>query len=264
MKCPMCAYPFMNRPKGMMSLPLFKKIVDDAAINSHEIKWLNLFGEPLLWPYLVDGFAYLTSKGLNAKISTNGMLLTPDLAARLSKAGLREALVAIDTLRPDAYARLRIGGNLETIKKNIHEVLAAVPNLIISAQFMPSKYNVGESGAAFLQEFGNRPNFRIENWFVVRMSPLAENVSRTLSHGPNQVDKRKCNKLYEGVCVLWDGRTSLCCLDYDGDMITGDLNKNSIESSYMGPAAEEFRRRIVRGEWGNLPACARCLADHII
>lgn len=264
MRCPMCCYPYIRRSKGFMDFALWQKIVDDAAANGHQIEWLHSFGEPLLWPHLVEGIAYLTSKGLAANISTNGKALTGELAARLAAAGQKQIMVALDTLQPAAYAQLRSGADLALIKRNMHEALQAAPALKIVAQFMYSRYNQDERVDDFYREFGRPANFEVMNWLVIRMTPEAANVSRNLFHSPDQIDKRLCNKLFEHVVVLWDGRTCLCCLDGEGEMITGDLNKNSIAYSFTGPRAMEFRRRILRGEWQSLPLCKRCLADHLV
>jgi sulfatase maturation enzyme AslB (radical SAM superfamily) len=250
----------MRRPKGFIELSLFKKIINDVKTNGHKIDCLHHFGEPLLYPHLIEAIQYMTDNGIHTEIpiSTNGLLLTPQLADQLYKAGLRSILVAIDTLIPEAYRQLR-GGNVEVIKKNMHDVVNNT-GLVVHAQLMPSKYNIGENEASFYNEFGRR-NFQVLPWFVIRMDG-ADNASTNLSHKPSEVNKTKCDKLYERVVIMWNGITALCCLDMNGELETGNLNLNTINESFSGTKANSLRHKIRSNDLPDL--CRRCYADHII
>jgi pyruvate-formate lyase-activating enzyme len=263
LRCPMCSYPHLKRKKGMMAWDLFQKIVDDVVTNGHDIGSLHFFGEPLMWPHLVDGVALLSDNGIFPRLSTNGMLLTGDMARRLQDAGLKEVMVTIDTLRPEAYKVIRAGGDFETVRKNIHDAIAAAPKMLIRPQMMPTKHNPGETEDDFYNEFGKHPNIIVQPWFIHRMIE-AENLTEDLFHAANEVDKRLCDKPFERVDVLWDGTTVLCCMDAEGTLVTGDLNVNSVAYSWNGPKAVRLRRMILSGEWRKLSACRECMADHVV
>lgn len=263
LRCPMCSYPRLKRKKGMMDFGLFTRIAEDAADNGHGIVSLHFFGEPLLWPHIVDGVALLSKFGMHPRLSTNGMLLTGDMARRLQDAGMKEIMVTIDTLRPEAYNIIRAGGDFETVRRNIHDAIAAAPDLRIRPQMMPTKHNEGETEEDFYNEFGRHSNFQVQPWFIHRMIE-ADNLTKDLFHKPGDVDKRLCDKPFERVDVLWDGTTVLCCLDAEGELVTGDLKKNSIAYSWEGPKAMRLRRKILAGEWHDLPACRACMADHVV
>lgn len=263
LRCPMCSYPNTKRQKGFMEWDLFEKIVDDVIENGHNIASLHFFGEPLLWPHIVEGVALLAKNNIFPRISTNGMLLTGTLARQLQNAGMKEIMVTIDTLMPEVYPKIRCGGNFSLVKQNIHDALNAAPNVLLSAQMMPTKYNQNETVEDFYREFGRRSNFKVEPWFVARMNG-AENISQRSYHRPDEVDKRLCNKIFERVDVLWDGTTVLCCLDAEGQLVTGNLNENSIAYSWQGPKAMALRKMIMSGEWMKLNPCRQCAADHIV
>lgn len=264
MRCPMCSHPNLSRPKGFMEWELFAKVVNDAAENGDRIVTLHFFGEPLMWPHIVEGVKLLSSKNLFPCISTNGILFKPELARQLQDAGLKEIMVTIDTLIPEAYRQIRVGGDFETVKRSIHEALDAAPNLLISAQFMPTKYNRGETEEDFYREFGRHPNFKLESWFTVRMNNTCEYIGQGVSYNPAEIDKRLCDKLFSKVHVLWDGTTVLCCLDPEGTLVTGNMNNNTLAYSWLGPKAMEIRRKILKGQWQELTACRTCSADHIV
>lgn len=262
LRCPMCSYPRSSRKKGFMDWSLFEKIVMDAKRNGHAIASLHFFGEPLLWPHIINGVALLTENGFYPRISTNGMLLTGEMALKLQNAGLKEMLVTVDTLEAEAYKKIREGGNLEVIKENIHDAIKAAPKLLIMAQIMLTKYNQDESENNYYKEFGRHNNFTVHKKVLIRMNN-SKNLSSELCHRPDQIDKRLCKMPFFRVDVLWDGTTVLCCLDYEGKLVTGNMNENNISYSWAGPKVMDLRKKILKGEWNALVTCRQCMADHI-
>ena len=262
LRCPMCSYRNSSRKKGFMEWRLFEKIVQDAKKNGHTIASLHFFGEPLMWPHIIDGVALLSSKGFFPRISTNGMLLTGEMARKLQNAGLKEILVTIDTLILEVYQKIREGGSFEVVKKNIHDAIKVAPNILISAQFMPTKYNQNESEETFYKEFGRHTNFQVRKKVAIRMNN-SKNITTELSHRPDEVDKRLCNMPFFRVDILWDGTTVLCCMDYEGKLVTGNMKENTISYSWIGPKVMMLRKKILKGEWNHLVTCRQCMADHV-
>ena len=64
-------------------------------------------GEPLLREDIVELVAYAHKVGLISRLSTNGILLTRDMVARLKRAGLTQCGVSIDDPDPGTHDRLR-------------------------------------------------------------------------------------------------------------------------------------------------------------
>jgi len=75
-----------------------KKLIDDlAAFGSPVILFSG--GEPLIRKDLLELAQYATDKGMRAVISTNGTLITQEIAARLRKIGLSYVGVSLDGLK---------------------------------------------------------------------------------------------------------------------------------------------------------------------
>jgi MoaA/NifB/PqqE/SkfB family radical SAM enzyme len=70
-----CAY--CPRPRVSHHLPyeLFEKIVDEASLFGHRSFSLHLFGEPLLYPRIIDCIRTLKRRGHAVILTTNGLLL---------------------------------------------------------------------------------------------------------------------------------------------------------------------------------------------
>jgi MoaA/NifB/PqqE/SkfB family radical SAM enzyme len=245
-----------------MEWGLFEKIVQDAENNGHSIGSLHFFGEPLMWPHIIDGVTLLSSNGFFPRISTNGMLLTTEMMEKLAKAGLKEILITIDTLKPEVYKTIREGGNFELVRRNIKNAIKIAPNVSIFAQLMPTIYNRNENDKDFYMEFGTHNNFKVHKKTAIRMNN-SKNISAELYHKPNEVDKRLCGMPFNRVDILWDGTTVLCCLDYEGKLVTGNMKDNDITYSWIGPKIMELRKKILKGEWDQLSTCKQCMADHI-
>jgi len=74
-----------------------KKLIDDLALFGSPVILFS-GGEPLLRPDLLELAQYVTDKGMRAVISTNGTLITKEIAAKLQKIGLSYVGVSLDGL----------------------------------------------------------------------------------------------------------------------------------------------------------------------
>ena len=81
----------MTRSKGRMDIRLYKKLIDEIAIENPYVRiWLDYYGEPLLQQfklfYMID---YAKKKGLsNISFNTNGTLLNQEMILGLTLSAL--------------------------------------------------------------------------------------------------------------------------------------------------------------------------------
>lgn len=140
LKCRKC-YSW-QKPTGGLSFDECKRIIDAVArVKDKECEINFGGGEPLLEPRICELISYAVRKGLKPALSTNGTLLSEDLAQALVASGLRRLSVSLDSL--DATVHDTIAGvngacektlqGLDTIKRywkrgmlNIHTVLSAI------------------------------------------------------------------------------------------------------------------------------------------
>ena len=115
----MCPYPDMTREKVLMSMDLFKKIIDDATTNSIKEVCLNFYNEPLLDPLLFERIKYAKSKGLRVMFNSNGCLLTEEKINALLDSGLDSITFSFDAATKETYEKTRVGGDFEKTK-SIH------------------------------------------------------------------------------------------------------------------------------------------------
>jgi len=99
--CEFCPDGKMRRPRGTMALPMVERILSEAgqegmARQAH----FHILGEPLLHPDLPYAVRIARRNGMEAWVTTNGSLLTPNLFAALREAGLTHLTISLQT--PDA------------------------------------------------------------------------------------------------------------------------------------------------------------------
>ncbi len=97
---------------GMMSLDLFKQVVDQAE-GSCEAITLASRGEPLLCPDIEDMLAYLQGKFLAMKINTNASVLNERRVHTILEAGFNTVVFSADAAVEPLYSQLRVNGNLD-------------------------------------------------------------------------------------------------------------------------------------------------------
>ncbi len=75
------------------------------------------------------------------------------------------------------------------------------------------------------------------------------------------VEKHKgfCPSIHEQMVVLADGRSTLCCVDYDAQAAIGDVRKNSLVKLWNSKAARKARQQMDKG-WYPTKLCRICKA----
>ncbi|MCL4498103.1 MAG: 12,18-didecarboxysiroheme deacetylase [Deltaproteobacteria bacterium] len=74
-----------------------KAFIDDISVFGSPVMLFS-GGEPLMHPHFLDLCFYAKSKGMRAVISTNGTLITKELASELKKVGLSYVGISLDGL----------------------------------------------------------------------------------------------------------------------------------------------------------------------
>jgi radical SAM protein with 4Fe4S-binding SPASM domain len=138
-----CIHCYADAGKGEAGLSTeeVKRLIDDLA--SLKIPVL-LFsgGEPLLREDIFELASYATKKGLKCSLSTNGTLITEEVADKLRESGFIYVGVSIDGL-PKTNDRFRgVRGAFERAFQGLLNARDA--GIMTGIRFTVTKYNVGE------------------------------------------------------------------------------------------------------------------------
>ena len=227
LRCVMCPYPVMTREKILMSMELFQKIIDDAVTNNIRVVCLNDYNEPLLDSLLFERIKYAKSKDIQVTFNSNGCLLTDEKISALLNSGLDSVYFSVDGGTKEAYESVRIGANFEKTRDNIVRLIKErnrrglqKPSVFITFATQKSNYHSIKAFRSFWQGLANGVSINeVDSRSIDGLLPAELNKRNHPRH------LYPCPRLFNEMCVLSNGKVALCCMDYDGSIILGDLNK---------------------------------------
>lgn len=249
-KCVFCPRDEMHRRQGVMAMDLYKKIVDEcAALGITHVRVHN-YGEPFLDRQLVDKVRYAKDRGIaEVGMISNGSLITEEIARGMIEAGLDAINISVDAAGKEIFERTRVNLEYETVIGNIRTLARLRDEL-------------GRRRPKLILSFVRQDNSADEQAFIAEWSKVADKIHITdlhnwagTLHGRSDV-QFPCYRLWLTFTVLWDGRVSLCCADFDGRNILGDLRISTIAEIWNSPAYRDVRRQQL--EHGGPEICRSC------
>jgi len=249
-KCVFCPRDEMHRRQGVMAMDLYKKIVDEcAALGITHVRVHN-YGEPFLDRQLVEKVRYAKERGIaEVGMISNGSLITEEIARGMIEAGLDAINISVDAAGKEVFERTRVNLEYETVIGNIR-TLARL------------RGELGRRRPKLILSFVRQNNSADEEAFIAEWSQVADKIHITDLHNwAGTLDSRSdvqfpCYRLWLTFTVLWDGRVSLCCADFDGRNILGDLRTSTIAEIWNSPAYRSVRRQQL--EHGGPEICRSC------
>lgn len=250
-KCVFCPRDDMERKQGVMAWDLFTRVTDECvALGIPNIR-LHNYGEAFLDRKLVEKIRYAKHKGIReVGIISNGSLITDEVARGIVEAGLDAINISVDAAGKDVFEQTRVGLKYDKVIAGIERILAARaalrrarPKLVLS--FVRQSPDSAEEHA-FIEQWKARAD-------KIHITDL-HNWAGTLNR---ESDVRfPCYRAWLTFTVLWDGRVSLCCADFDGQHILGDLRTQTIAEVWNG---EVYRAtRAAHLDHGGPDICQSC------
>jgi MoaA/NifB/PqqE/SkfB family radical SAM enzyme len=249
-KCVFCPRDEMHRRQGIMTFDLFKKIVDEcAALGITHVRMHN-YGEAFVDRKLVEKVRYAKEQGIQeVGMISNGSLITEPVAKGMIEAGLDAINISVDASGKEVFEATRIGLKYDKVIANIERLLRLR----------------GESGKRrpkLILSFVRQNNSADEQAFIEHWRTIADKIHVTDLHNwagtlNTESDVNfPCYRPWLTFTVLWDGRVSLCCADFDGKTILGNLNTHTISEIWNAEPFRKVRREHL--ESGGPDICRAC------
>ena len=255
LKCIMCPYPRMKRKKELMSMDLFKKIINDASELDIDIVYIQQQSEPFIDKYIFERIKYIRDKLPNAKIIaySNGLALTKEIRDKILENPPDIIKFSFDGATKETYESIRVNSNFEIVVDNIKSLVkernekgvklcietyfTVLPNNKHEAQdFVKMWKGITDSQQLYPGDSRENEKFSLVNYRGLKQYPC---------FNPNFLN------------ILSNGKVAPCCIDVDGDYYVGDLNKQTIKEVIESDKVREIiesqlnRRNI-------LPICNQC------
>jgi radical SAM protein with 4Fe4S-binding SPASM domain len=212
----------MKRKGGQMTDELFHKIIKEGKEikDSYFVPFLN--GEPFVFPKIWEWLDYM--RDVKVLLVTNAEYMDVD---RLIKyPNIISVYCSVNATTKETHKKVMRGPDFDKVIKNV-ESLIAKSKFRIRVSMVVVEANQHEV-KDFKKRWGRRAKTcRFVNWMGDVHDPLEL-----------QGERFPCKALMDGITVLWDGRVVPCCLDYEGKLIIGDANKQTLseiwgQSSWM-------------------------------
>jgi len=257
----MCPHPqYKQHEKGNMSYELFTKIIDQIAPYAEIIK-LHWVGEPLVNKNIVKMIRYARAK-TSAKLfmSTNASLLSGQLAVDIRKSGLDKIIFSLDGDSKETFERIRIHGNFDQVTNNITNFIEAVARdggPICEVKMIQFDTNASEMSQ--FREKWDQYDCTIVHvmWLSSWAGQLSELENMSSFTSPYATRERQsCADLWFKMQIDWTGKVALCCFDWSGEVILGDVNLQPIFSIWQGDVIKRERERHIASDY--IGICRNC------
>jgi len=249
-KCVFCPRDEMHRRQGIMTVALFKKIVDECAELGITHVRMHNYGEAFVDRKLVEKVRYAKEKGIReVGMISNGSLITEPVARGMIEAGLDAINISVDAAGKDVFEATRIGLKYDKVIANIERLLRL-------------RAESGKRRPKLILSFVRQNNSADEQAFIEHWRTIADKIHVTDLHNwagtlNTESDVNyPCYRPWLTFTVLWDGRVSLCCADFDGRTILGNLNTHTIAEIWNAEPYRDARREHL--ESGGPDVCRAC------
>jgi MoaA/NifB/PqqE/SkfB family radical SAM enzyme len=256
----MCPVEFIARPKGVMDMELYRKIVDECARHRDDLDHFGIFlnGEPLLDRQLAERVRYAKVGGLrDVYFSTNAFQLTEARARELIEAGLDRMYISVDGASKETYEKIRVRLKFERVVENIERLVdlrrrlgSATPRIELQIIEMPENAHEVE---AFLRRWQGR----VDRVYAKGLHDWAGQSLRPAPR-PEGAARIPCLQLWYNLVIFREGEVALCCYDYDGRVILGNVREQTIAEIWRGARYREVRRLHWQGRYDDVPLCKTC------
>ncbi|WP_163337815.1 radical SAM/SPASM domain-containing protein [Desulfopila sp. IMCC35008] len=260
--CIMCPrHTRMNRKKGFMDFAVFQKIIDEISTYSDDVKNKEIelfhFGESLLHPEIAKMVSYTSEHNLKATLSINPCDLTQPLIDTLVMSNPYQIIISIDSMDPDKYRILRgAHANLDKAVINTSALLRSFQDaksntrLTVRMIVMHNNKDEKDSYTSFWRSQGAEVELR--DFF-----PWNDRSLQELGNIEKYPHSMPCPFPWQYLVVQWNGDVVACCRDYNGQLILGNVRKQSLIEIWNGQRCTDLRNAIGSGT-GLKQMCQEC------
>lgn len=254
----------LMKPRQVMRYEVFEKVIDDLRRLHFRFRELSLHahGEPLLNKRIVDMAALAIEAKVSDRVllSSNGLLMTPDVFDRLAGTGIDEIVISLDTVDPDRYRRIK-GKDMGDLIAHIDHAIANTkrfPRLHFVVKCMKPAGIYGPEMSDYQSVMDKYGDVATDSEQIhIKVIPEFTWQPSSMNEG-KVVDHRPCELPFYQMLVHSDGTVSCCCIDITKSLMVGDTATQSIPEILESPRWREIRRILLSGCLDELPSCRSC------
>lgn len=244
---------------------LNKKLVDEVREhgqgNTQYIRYTSE-GEPLIHPHGYEMIDYaIRHSGVYVTLTTNGTIMNEKRTRRLLDSGVHMIDISIDAFKPETYAKIRVGGDLEVTRGNVLRLLSWIKEggfetkVVVSFIEQPDNSNEIADFERYWKEQG-------ANYVVIRRLHSAAGAvleSAERLHRENAgLPRRPCVYPWERIVLNPRGYLAFCPDDWtDGSSIV-DYHSTTIHDVWQGDFYRGLRQAHLNNDYSHHVFCGQC------
>jgi sulfatase maturation enzyme AslB (radical SAM superfamily) len=242
--CVFCAYSKMTRPKGVLDLELYQRIIQQAFdLGVREIG-LYSGAEPLTVKRIADyvdianriGFTYIY-------MTTNGALGNEERFKRLLDAGLDSIKFSINGADRKTYTAVHGKDDFEKVIDNLYFVNNYRKKIERKVYLAVSFVECDENKGGY-EKLKQLVGGIVDEIFYT----VAYNQAGQMDDRPAHAFKNTCAVPFSQLNVTQEGYLRACCNDYQNYLVTDDLSQITLEDAWTSALMRDFRRRHLEGQ----------------
>jgi MoaA/NifB/PqqE/SkfB family radical SAM enzyme len=268
--CVFCAYQYQRRSRGVMSIDLFRKVIEEwLELGGGPVDLTPTVGDPLLDDPLLERLAFLrTQPGITSVGMFSNMIALDRVgAAALATSGITRLLASVSGFDEAMYRRVfrsplykQVLANIQAfvranqaagnpvdfriemrVDRPLRQVFRYPDYLMVARMVGQERINVNlryVDWAGRIKTEQLPGTMRLRRWLPPRISP--------------------CSELYSGPMVYWDGRVGACgCMDLDAsDLVIGDARVAHLGDMWFGEEIHRLRDSFLTDKVP--PICRTC------
>lgn len=255
--CVMCPYSKMTRPKTIMPMELFKKIVDDCHEEGVSNFNLNFYNEPFLDPFIFDRIKYLKSKDLKVSLYSNGSVMNEPMDDKIFDSGIDMISFSIDGATKETYEKIRNGLKFEETVKNVLGLIKKKNEMGRSSPKIRVVFVQQEANKNELEEYKKFWEDKADS--VVISTDDNRNSNSSFFKYFKERKPFPCRKIWTEMIVMSNGKVALCCVDADGSIILGDFNSQTLKEIWESDRFKKTRNLHLDFKSNKIHLCKNCL-----
>lgn len=240
-----------ERPKGFMTLSLFKKIIDDLAEFEPKVKDLIFHknGEPLLHSNIVEMIRYANDKKVSMRkiLVTNGSLLTPELARGIADSGIDYIQISIEAVSDKGYKEVsNVDISYEKIVFAVGYLFAHLKeSTFLNVKIMDLGLSEEEKQKFYDDFIGICHEANIEKPISYTQPDIIDTslgIKKDVTHDfYESTYKDVCTLPFYTMNINFNGNVSACSFDWRHAHIMGNANNTSLKEIWNGEKYNAFR-----------------------